>query len=231
MTNVNVIRKVKHKLTNDEKHLYGVALAESIQGKKELEDEKKASNSEFKALLDDVQKVINEKSATINSGHEFRDVECKVEKDYSAGKKIFTDIHTGDVVAEETLSNDEMQTSLSDEFEKVEKSEAMVEAQKRTQGKTPTEEKEAPKPKKGKAKKEVVAKKESAEGPGIETTPPKGPALPPATTAPPEIKPEGCVKKDENNEFEDDEPFPKTGGVPSIYDSKDKKQDPQTPAI
>lgn len=93
----------------------GQQLAEMNYKRAQIEDEKKAANSEFKEKIDNLEMQAKTIVQEIRSKSEYRDVPVTEEKDFDVKvcRTIRTD--TGEIVSERPLRVDELQRKFKDE--------------------------------------------------------------------------------------------------------------------
>jgi hypothetical protein len=109
------MRKTKEKinleciLTDPEKLAYSKQLAENLSKKQRAEDTLKSFNTQKKAEIAGLDAEINLKVDKINSGREYRDVECTIFWDWDRKVKVWTRTDTGDVCKEDIISEHELQ--------------------------------------------------------------------------------------------------------------------------
>ena len=108
-----VTRYLKYQFTEAELKEKAVQLARECRQNEEIEDDKKRVMSDFKAKIDAHQAQISLLSGHINSGDDFRDVECHVNLNSPIpGRKTFMRIDTAEIVAEEDMTKEEFQMEL-----------------------------------------------------------------------------------------------------------------------
>lgn len=99
--------RLKHVLSNEELHTMGAQLAGKTQRLAELENEKKAVMSEYKAQTDLLKSELALVSMKINNGYEMRNVACEVTyHSPNSGDKTVTRTDTGEHWFE-TMTTDE----------------------------------------------------------------------------------------------------------------------------
>lgn len=100
-------RHLKYVFTTGEITEKGKNLADYNSQLKQLEDQKKATTSEFTSKIDSIKATINVESLKINQGFEFRNVNCHIEfhkpKD---GMKTISRPDTGEVWEEKMTESD-----------------------------------------------------------------------------------------------------------------------------
>jgi len=98
-------------LTDTEKLAYSKKLAYANQRLYHLEDQKKAYNSQIKSDMEKSGSEISYLSQAIDSGKEYRDIECTVEYDWIANQMIWIRIDTGEVAKKEIIPKEFLQES------------------------------------------------------------------------------------------------------------------------
>lgn len=82
-------KSIKYEFSKTEKADIATEMAQKVAELSELEDEKKAAMSSFKSRIDLVTAEVNNAANKLNTGYEYRNVQCLVERDYRAGKIHF----------------------------------------------------------------------------------------------------------------------------------------------
>ena len=100
-------------LTDAERLIYSKKLAGALTDKSRSEDRLKSFQTQMKAEIAGYEANINMLSDKINTGHEFRDVECAVEWLWEKGEKHFIRIDTGEVAKVHVISEGEQQEELN----------------------------------------------------------------------------------------------------------------------
>ncbi len=115
MTEEKEYVEIKYFFTQDEKNKLAFSLAERSVEKSELEEEKKASASQYKAKIDGVAANIHILSRHIKDGWEHRKVYATKRKNLLAGIWEWIDPETGEVIKSERLVGKDMQLSLDEQ--------------------------------------------------------------------------------------------------------------------
>ena len=102
----------KYKFTEEEKAKMASSLANKQIDMKILEDEKKSVMSGYKDRIDRFEWEVNRLSRNIVDGFEFRDFECRVEKDYDAHLKRYYCVDSGELIDERPLDPSDYQQEL-----------------------------------------------------------------------------------------------------------------------
>lgn len=107
--------------TPEEISQMGIDLAHKTGELRTAEDHKKSVVSQLKAGIDTLIAETNELSNKINSGHEYRNVKCEVEYDYSKNYKTIIRLDNAVVIYEGEIPDDERQIEMSvpDEPDKI----------------------------------------------------------------------------------------------------------------
>lgn len=101
---------IRYDFTEEETAQKSKQLAIACSEKKQIEDQKKEVNSEFKYKLDSKDAEINLLSTHIQNGYEMRKVKCEVDRDLDAGKKYY--VYNGEIVKTEKLSPEDYQLRI-----------------------------------------------------------------------------------------------------------------------
>lgn len=107
-----VVEELPCKLTDEERSDKGVALAGLHQQRLEIEEKKKTAMSDFNARIKKVGGDIHYLSTVVNSGKESRNVKCRMDYDWTTGKKTLIRLDTDEVVREEVISDFERQQHI-----------------------------------------------------------------------------------------------------------------------
>ena len=99
-------------LTDKERLAYSKLLAEEISAKKRAEDELERFRKQQNATISGNDAQINLLSEKLNTGREFRDVECTIELNFATNTATITRNDTGELVKERPLKESERQESL-----------------------------------------------------------------------------------------------------------------------
>jgi hypothetical protein len=89
------------------------ALAEALNGKTRIESEVTAFRAQKKAEQTQLESVIQKNTLLLNTGKEFRMVECEWDYDWKGGKKTGRRVDTGEVVAKEEITIEERQLDFA----------------------------------------------------------------------------------------------------------------------
>lgn len=104
---------LKYDFTHDELHSMGMQLSRLSAEQISLENEKKASASNFKAKIDSNTAIIEGLSGKINSGYEHREVKCIVVFNQPvSGTKTIYRADSWKIVEQVAMTPYEMQTEL-----------------------------------------------------------------------------------------------------------------------
>ena len=116
-------RSLKVNISLDERNGYASELAKTVQETARVEDEKKASASHFKGVLDELGARQRRISQIISDGHEFRPVKCQWsfecagvtadgDRIFHPEKKALVRLDTYEVVTVETMTEQDRQPLL-----------------------------------------------------------------------------------------------------------------------
>jgi len=109
-----VTHEGKYQFSDKEKLQLGDDVAEQFMKKITIEAELKTKKSEFKAKLDACEGKIQKLTEKISNGHEYRDFQCIVEKDFDNKSVRFIDVDTDKVIEERAMSQHEYQLGITD---------------------------------------------------------------------------------------------------------------------
>jgi len=98
--------QLEHTLTKTELKEYGEKLAKEELSCLQTKQEKKEQAKEFQNVIDANEKEILRLSTAINTGTEFREMECKVDYHKDRGTKTIVVVETGES-HEEPLTDDD----------------------------------------------------------------------------------------------------------------------------
>ena len=105
----------KYEFSEKEILLKAKDLSEKYQKALALEEERKSNASDLKSQIDDLEAQMNQLTQDIKSGHEMRDRQCTVEKNFRKKIKIFKSVETGEVVKEEILTTADAQLEIEEQ--------------------------------------------------------------------------------------------------------------------
>lgn len=107
-------KSIKYEFNEAEKAEIAKEMAKKVEELSRLEDEKKAMTSDFKSKIDLASAECKAAANKLNTGYEYRNIQCLVERDYRAGKIHFRRPDTMELVRTENMSADEMQMKIED---------------------------------------------------------------------------------------------------------------------
>jgi len=99
-------------MTDDEKRLKGIALAQAVEEKRALDAEKKEFSEEHKSRVGRVDTRIYRLSHEVTTGRETRSVDCAEYERYPAHMVDLVRLDSGEVVFSRPMRPDELQTSM-----------------------------------------------------------------------------------------------------------------------
>lgn len=91
---------------------FAMDLARNVAKTNEEEDRKKSVNSAFKDRLDRLALETRALARKVETGQDFREIECLWSFDSAKGTATLTRTDTGEVIAERKMSADELQAKL-----------------------------------------------------------------------------------------------------------------------
>jgi hypothetical protein len=104
-------------------------LARAAQQRASLEQRKKEVDSQLKADIEAQNSIVGRLSSYINTGYEYRDIDCRIELDMpEPGKKRIVRVDNGEEVKVVPMTDADKQTSLDlqEKADEVEKKEPIV---------------------------------------------------------------------------------------------------------
>ena len=102
----------KHKFTPEEKVELSEQMARYTQMRREAEDAKKASASQYKSQIEEYDARLNGISERINQGYEMRSTKCFVDFNYETKTKFYYSVKTGELVDQRPMSENDFQTEM-----------------------------------------------------------------------------------------------------------------------
>ncbi len=103
---------LKCQLTEKEKTELSSKIAKAISDRASAEGKLKEVSTSIKAQIAQLDAEISEKALQINNGYEYRNVECRMDKDYRLGSVTITRLDTGEVIRERPMTAEERQMEL-----------------------------------------------------------------------------------------------------------------------
>ena len=103
---------LKCQLTEKEKTELSAQIAKAISDRASAEAKLKEVSASIKAQIAQLDAEISEKALQINNGYEYRNVECRMDKDYRLGSVTITRLDTGEVIRERPMTAEERQMEL-----------------------------------------------------------------------------------------------------------------------
>ena len=100
-------------LTDQEKLDYSKELAENISKKARSEESLKSFQTQMKAEIASCDAKINLMAEKLNTGKEYRMVDCKIEYRFKTNTKIWTRLDTMETLKECAIPAEEMQEELA----------------------------------------------------------------------------------------------------------------------
>ena len=102
-------------LTEKEKTELSGKIAKAISDRTSAEAKLKEVSASIKAQIAQLDAEISEKALQINNGYEYRNIECRMDKDYRLGSVTITRLDTGEVIRERPMTAEERQMELPGE--------------------------------------------------------------------------------------------------------------------
>jgi len=100
-------------LTDKERLQYSKGLSETISAKARAEESLKSFQTQKKAEITGFEAKINLLADKLNTGREFRLVECKIKYDFKKREKNWVRKDTGEIVRIARIHEEEMQEELT----------------------------------------------------------------------------------------------------------------------
>lgn len=97
-------------LTEDEFRDRSKSLGQELQNRDGLEAEKKAYVSQIAAKINESAAIISGLQAKINTGKEYRMVDCQVQIDWKAKEKQWVRLDTSEIAKTDIISDEDLQT-------------------------------------------------------------------------------------------------------------------------
>ena len=103
---------VKHVFDEEERRDIAVEMARKVSELNQAEDDKKAVMSDLKSKIDGLQAQVNGAASKLNSGFEYRQLKCEIDRDYSQRKILYW--YEEKVVKEKPMTVDDLQMKIGD---------------------------------------------------------------------------------------------------------------------
>lgn len=100
-------------LNDPEKLQYSKELSETVTLKTQAEENLKSFQTQKKAEITGCDAKINLLANKINTGKEYRDVECEITYDFAKKEKTWCRLDTGEIVKIRQIPEEEMQEEMS----------------------------------------------------------------------------------------------------------------------
>lgn len=121
-------------LTNDEKIAYGLEMATEQQRVMEAEGRKQSFNSSIKAEIESHEARAHEIGNKLTTGKEYRDIECKIERNWEEKTRRWIRLDTGEIAREDIIPEHELQEEM--ELNEAKNAKEQSDAVGKTDGKT-----------------------------------------------------------------------------------------------
>ena len=96
-------------LTDDEKLKYSKELSESISKKQRADDSLKSFSTQIKSEIASCEAKIDALADKLNSGREYRAIECSVKYDFDKKEKTWVRLDTGEIAKTDIITEKECQ--------------------------------------------------------------------------------------------------------------------------
>jgi hypothetical protein len=100
-------------LTDEEKLKYSKQMAEAFTNKCRAEDAMKSFSSQKKAEIQNLESAVNLLADKLNSGKEYRPIECMVEYNFDDKTKRWIRNDTQEIIKEDIITEEELQEELN----------------------------------------------------------------------------------------------------------------------
>ena len=100
-------------LTDEEKLKYSKELSENISRKQRSEDSLKSFSTQVKSEIASCDAKINAFADKLNSGREYRSVECLVKYDFDKKEKVWIRSDTGEIAKTDIIFEKELQEEVA----------------------------------------------------------------------------------------------------------------------
>jgi hypothetical protein len=99
-------------LTNEEKLTYSKNLSENISKKTRSEEQLKSFQAQMKAEITSCDAQIQIIAEKLNTGKEYRPIECDIQYNYSTKEKIWVRKDTGEIAKTDIISEFDLQEAM-----------------------------------------------------------------------------------------------------------------------
>jgi len=99
-------------LTDPERLVYAKTLSEHISRRQRSEDQLKSFQTQIKAEISSHEAQINLLSEKLNTGREYRFIECEIEYDWDKKTKRWRRVDNKEIAKEDIISERELQEEL-----------------------------------------------------------------------------------------------------------------------
>ena len=104
---------LKYEFSPDEVKEMSIDMAQKTITAKNLEEQKKAVDSDFKSQIDAAKLEANSLARKIRDGHEYRNIDCKKEINFETGMTKIIRMDTGEQVTERKMNASEKQMTIT----------------------------------------------------------------------------------------------------------------------
>lgn len=125
---MTVKRNIKVPLTDEEIVKYAKEAADKSLAATNKKEELKSFSKQRKGEIEEIETEIHNLQWKVNSGEEWRQVECTEERDIEKKVKVYKRVDTGEYVDSEPMTDYELQLTIEDEIKKKEEEEKKNEA-------------------------------------------------------------------------------------------------------
>lgn len=99
-------------LTDQEKLDYSKQLSENVSKKTRAEEHLKSFQTQIRAEITACDATINMLAEKLNTGKEYRMIECKIEYDFEKKEKVWIRKDTGEIAQQDIIDEKELQEEL-----------------------------------------------------------------------------------------------------------------------
>ena len=105
-------RSLKYVLTGEELKKISEQMANAVLERDEALDGLKSVQAQFKARITGAEAMISLSASKIQTGYEFRNINCEVQRDYDTGQIQLIRIDTGEIIETRAMTASERQQDL-----------------------------------------------------------------------------------------------------------------------
>lgn len=99
-------------LTDKEKLAYSKELSEAVSKKTRAEESLKSFQTQMRAEITGNEAKINLLAEKLNTGKEYREIDCEINYDFEKKEKTWVRLDTGEIVKTRAIPEEEMQEEM-----------------------------------------------------------------------------------------------------------------------